>query len=318
MPDNPLREGFREVLRDPALLLMEIAWRWTFGSIAIFICTMVALVLVKTLPANPQTPQWISGMNPWDTAQRVAAVLVTIAAVLLRVGTIAVLLLAICWTCISAVGRRATLVRAAFTRGASLRACFSIHAARAVATLLALFVWIFAGVVTGFIAAATSTDGTPNLGVILLILIPALLVIVSAWSAANWYLSLAPLFSEDSWMRSARRVWRLTKTYRDEVLEISIGTGIIRVVFLIVALVLSFAVSAVVSSPRVLVLDLVAISLLYFFAADFVNIARLCAFAKLRDRERLAIIKGREAHSQPAAVLIVTESPNTATGSPEI
>src|ERR1700745_1941936 len=115
MPDNPLREGFREVLRDPALLLIEIAWRWIFGTIAIFICTTVALVLVKSLPAHPQTPEWISETNPWDTAQRLAAVLLAIGAVLLRVGSIAVFLLAICWTCIAAMGRRATLVRAALT-----------------------------------------------------------------------------------------------------------------------------------------------------------------------------------------------------------
>ena len=37
MSRNTLTEGIREVFRDPALLLIEIGWRWTFGVIAVLL-----------------------------------------------------------------------------------------------------------------------------------------------------------------------------------------------------------------------------------------------------------------------------------------
>jgi hypothetical protein len=53
-------------------------------------------------------------------------------------------------------------------------------------------------------------------------------------------------------------------------------------VLLIAAVMLSFAVSTVITNPRVLLADLLAISLLYFFCADFVYVARLGAYSRLR------------------------------------
>ena len=283
MPSNVLREGFRDVFRDPALLLIEVAWRWTFGIIAILACATVAFLTATGVKANPQALESMSRMNPWELAQSLASVLTTIAAALVRVGIVAIIFLACCWIVLSALGRRATLLRPALAPGADLRSCFSISTVRALVTLGSFVAWILASVLAGAAGAVTNSNSIPNLGLILLILLPALLVIVGVWSAANWYLSLAPLFQESSLAQSVRRAWILIRSRRDEVLEISIATGVIRLVLLIMALVLSFAVSAVIANPRVIVADFSAIALLYFLAADFVSIARLAALAKLRD-----------------------------------
>jgi hypothetical protein len=77
-------------------------------------------------------------------------------------------------------------------------------------------------------------------------------------------------------------VWEFARGTRDRLVEVSVVSGVIRGAFFVVALLLSFAVAALVSNPRLIVADLVAISLLYFLCADFVYIARLCAYAKLR------------------------------------
>ena len=285
MAGNPLREGFREVLRDPALLLIEVGWRWTFGLIAVLVCAAVALLTTKGIRANPQTLDAMSRMSPWELAQSLASFLAAVAGTLVRVGLFAVLSLACCWIVLSALGRRATLLRPALAPGADLRSCFGVSTIRATITLGALLAWILTGFIAGMAGAVSTNNGIPNLGLILLIVLPAALVIVGVWSAANWYLSLAPLFDEEAWAQSVRRVWALIARRRDEVLEISIALAVTRFISLIVALVLSFAVSAIVTNLRILVADLLAIALLYFFVADFVSIARLAAFAQLRDME---------------------------------
>ena len=285
MSNNALREGFREIARDPALLLIEVGWRWAFGIIAIVVCATVLIVSTKGIIVEPRSLESSSTMDPWRTAQSIAAFLLSMGGVLVRAVLLLTGILAFCWTILSSLGRRATVLRAALAPGADLRVCFKIHALRTLITLGALLAWILSGVIAGLLAAATSSNGVPNFWLALLILAPVMIVILSAWSAGNWYLSLAPLFRESSLVQSIRSVWRLCKTHRDAVLEISILTAAIRFVLIIAALLLSFAIGAVITNARIVFIDLITIALLYFLAADFVSVARLAAFAKLRDSQ---------------------------------
>ena len=311
MSNNALREGFREVLRDPALLLIEVAWRWAFGIICIVVCAVLAIMATKNVSASRFAS--ISQMNPWESAQTIASFLASLGAALLRAGLFAAVFLAFCWIILSALGRRATLLRSGLGKGADLRGCFGINTVRALLTLTAIFAWVLAGLAAGAAVAVTTTSALPNPWLILLILVPALLVIAGTWSVANWYLSLAPLYREGSWTQAVAGVWRLTKLRRDEVLEISIATGVMRFVLFVSALMLSFAVSAVITNPRVFAGDFMAIALLYFLAADFVSIARLAAFAKLRDMQvAINAVPNRE-DANPPNILITSENAGSET-----
>lgn len=289
MSTNALREGFREIFRDPALLLIEVGWRWAFGTIAIVVCAVLVFVSTKSVRVNQFSSGLLSQINLWQTAQSVAAYVVALGAALIRAGLVSVFFLAFCWIVLSALGRRATLLRVGLGNGANLRVCFGISTLRAAIALGALFAWILAGLLAGVVAAAAAgSNSVPNIWLILLILAPVLVVIVALWSAANWYLSLAPLFPERTWTQAAASAWKLAQSRRDEVLEISVAIAAIRFVLFIAALALSLAVGAIITNPRVFALDFIAIALLYFFVADFVTIARLAAFAKLRDGQTQA------------------------------
>lgn len=307
MSSNVLREGFREVLRDPALLLIEIAWRWAFGILAIFVCVTLGLIAAAGTRANPQPLETISRMNPWELAQRIASALTTILGAVLRVAIAAILFLSVCWTILSALGRRATLLRPALAPGTDLRGCFGISALRAAATVAALAAWILAGLAVGTITALTSSEALPNFWLIVSILIPVFLLLVFLWSAANWYLSLAPLFPGNRWTQSIACVRRFVRTQRDEILEVSIAVGVMRLILLIAALMLSFAVSSVVTNVRVVAADLCAIGLLYFLVADLLNVAKLTAFAKMRDMEEKVTPEGEPLlrHDTSASTLLV-------------
>jgi hypothetical protein len=283
MRSNVLREGFLEVIRDPALLLIEIGWRWTFGAIAILVFAASAFFLLGSVNFDPHRLESLKALSPWQLAQVLSGLLASVSLVLFRVAAVASLLLAVSWTLLNAVGRYATLARPAFTPGASLRACFAISAARALAALAAILAWIIAGLFAGMIGAVSATNQSSPIPLMsLAILLPAFVLIVGAWSALNWYLSLAPLFPDQGWRGSLAGGWKFARSSRDQVLEISIVTGILRGGLFLVALLLYLAVSAVVTNPRVSIADLVAISLLYFVTADFIYVARLAAYAKLR------------------------------------
>lgn len=282
MSSDALRHGFREVFRDPALLLIEMAWRWTFGVIAVFVCAISIFSLLGSITVDPQRLETLRVLSPTELARTVAATLVALGVAFIRVGIIAGLALTICWAILSALGRCATLSRPSLMPGATLKTCFAISTVRAFTTVICIFLWIVATFFSGLLGAAAAHGPVPNVLLMGAILLPTFALLVIVWSVSNWYLSLGHLIVEETWIGSVVGAWKLTKLRGDDILEISIATAVIRCVLLIAAFMLSFAVSAVITNPRVLLADLLAISLLYSFCADVLYVARLAAYSKLR------------------------------------
>jgi hypothetical protein len=283
MADNALRQAFREVLRDPALLLIEVAWRWTFGLISAAVCLAAVFAVLGTVPLDTQRLRFLWMSSPWQAAQSLSFTLLNLGRGFLRVGLLAGLILAICWVCLSAWGRYATLERPALATGATLRVCFGISILRAGITVAAFLAWILAGALAGLLGSVTSRDLLPNPVVMLAIILPAIALVLAGWSFLNWYLSIAPLFPANDWKQSVADTGSLVRRCRDQILEISIAIGLLRTLLFIVAMVLSFATAAVIRNSRILICDLVAISLLYFLIADFLYLCRLVAYARIRD-----------------------------------
>jgi len=115
----------------------------------------------------------------------------------------------------------------------------------------------------GAVSTAKETFPIPLMSVA--ILLPALVLIVGAWSTLNWYLSLAPLFPEPGLERLGHR-WMEICAVKPRPAAGSVDHNRhspCRDCF-VVALLLCLAVSAVITNPRVSIADLVAISLLIF------------------------------------------------------
>lgn len=276
-----MREGFREVWRDPALLLIEIGWRWSFGVLSILVFTASLFLLLGSISLDSQRLESLTHLNPWQSAQMIAHWLSVVARQLLRIAISATLFLAFCWTCLSAVGRHATLTRPAFGYEPGLRSCLAISALRAALAMIAIVFWISASMVAGMVGATGRGEALPNPAMVLAVLVPTLVLLVSAGSCANWYLSLAPLFSAEPWQLSIASVWNFVRSDRDRIFEIAIISGVMRFVLFAAAFMVSLAIAAVVTNPRLLLADLIAVSLLYFLVADFIYVARLAAFGKL-------------------------------------
>jgi len=287
MTSNALRDAFCELLQDPGLFLIEVAWRWTFGAAALLFVALSVFVLLGGVSVDPHRLDAAAALPPLQLAQNVATTLIALPGAILRVALVDIFALTVYWVAISALGRRATLMRPALFPGASLRTCFDVSTARACVTLGALLIWILVGILAGLAGVSARTD-LPDPGVILGIALPSLVIIVTAWSALNWYLSLVPIIPEKTnngniGTEIMTAAWEFVRSHREALLETSLLTGLTRIVLFVVAVMLSVAVSAVITRPRVLVADLFAIALLYFFAADFLYIVRLLAYAKLRE-----------------------------------
>ena len=279
---NALRHGWRALLRDPVLLLIELAWRWTFGIVAACICALSAFVLLGRITVDVRALEGWSAISPLDLIRTLASSIGTLGVALVRVGILGGISMAICWTVLSALGRYATLRRPALAPGTDLKTCFAISAMRALTTVLCIVLWTLATLLAGMMAAVSARGPLPNTWVIAAILVPTSVVLVVVWSVSNWYMSLAPIFPERTFVGSTATAARFTKLQANNIFEVSMAVTLIRAVLLPGVVMLSVAVGAVISNVRVLMADLLAISLLYFFCADFLYVVRLAAYADLR------------------------------------
>jgi hypothetical protein len=283
MSNNALRQGFRDILDDPALLLIEIAWRWLFGAVAIFIVAISIFSSVGTIRLDQRSFGLLARLSLLEAAEVIFTAVRTVAGALARVVPMAILALTFFWIIIATVGRHATLTRPALSPGMGLRGCLGLSCLRAGFSLIAIIFGIGITVLAGWLAAITSTGGLPNLALLALILFPGLAVVGVIWTAGNWCLSIAYLFPGRNSRLRVAKAWHFARERKDEILEISLVIGILRAVLMVFAFLLTVAVAAVVGNPRVALADIIAISLLYFLASDFLYIARLASSARLRN-----------------------------------
>lgn len=282
MVRNGLFEGFREINRDPALLLIEVGWRWSFGAIAVLIAAFSAYLILDSIAFDPRRLQAMAALNPLQLAQYIVEGIASIHALLWRAALLMALVLSAIWVLFSALGRYAALARPALNPGASLPMCFVVSVLRAMVTLAGVIAWFLAGLFAAAVGSPATRDAMPNFGLISAILFLAFLVIVSVGSTLNWFLSLVPLRNEPKLSEALGSTLTFIRSRRDELLEISIVSGIIRAALLLVAVLLSIAAGNLITNTRMLLADLLAISLLYFLLADFLYVARFVAFGKLR------------------------------------
>jgi hypothetical protein len=282
MSRNGFFEAVREIRRDPVLLLVEIGWRWSFGAIAIIAFCFSAFLVLDSIPLDSRSLQTMAALNPFQLAQKIAEGIASVAGVLWRAELSVGFVVTAIWILFSALGRYATLMRAALKPGASLQVCLVVSILRAMLIWGCIAAWFLAGLFAGAIASANTQAYSPNVGLMSAILFVAFLVISGVWSTLNWVLSLVPLRTEPTSSECFRETLSFIRVRRDELLEVSIVNGTLRAGVFVVAVLLSMAAGTVITNARIFVADLLAISLLYFLLADFLYVARLIAFAKFR------------------------------------
>jgi hypothetical protein len=297
-PPNPITQGLRAVMRDPAIFLVEILWRWSFALLACLLVAGVGLMLLGPLHVG----------KAWDTAwgsrdpQRMGQLLVAIILLLgtkLIIAAIAVpLAIALLWGILAALGRFVTIkrLRSGLT-SLRFRTVFALQLLRGLVSWFAL-VLLFA---TIFGEALIANRGTqPDLVLYYLMVMPSVVLIGVSWLILNWYLSLAAIFGREG--QSFRGAFRQARqTVRQQRSDFA-GTGFVFLLFRTIILLVAVAICGLTSgmagtAPQSYFVLLMVVSLAYLAVADFLYMARMAAYLALA-----------AAHVGPAGPKIVATS----------
>jgi len=230
------------MLRHPAVVALEVGWRWLFGIPFLLVCwSRLQHVLTILTPENSGLTN-INPQNPWIAAGELSRVWWQYQPLIVNeLGSI-VPIAALAWILVSALGRSLAL------KTAEPRIRF-----RPTAMLLLQTAWliVFGSICCGWfwsVARVASTHfargNEPDLIGFAVWLIFLSLGFFTIWALLGWIVSVAPVLMllEDCSAPSALRLtFKLGRPFTSELFEIGMVMGIVNLALVVVAMVLSAA-----------------------------------------------------------------------------
>jgi hypothetical protein len=273
---NPLTYGFGAIRRDPALLLIEILWRWCFGAMALLLF-LGFLAMQPGSTATGDTSGW-SSHDPLLIAQAFLHLLIGLGGRPLQVALALLLVATILWTLLGAAGRTFTLSR---LEGSvvSFRSILALQGLRAV------FVWLAGATLARTIvldARLAARGAKPDVFLYSALAIWSVILIVALWGIVNWNLSLAAVCcakNAGGFGRSIRQALALDRSHSGDLLGVSLVFTVWRLIVMAVAFVLWFLPSGKMgTAPRAYFAWFVTATLAYFAASDLLYLARMAGY----------------------------------------
>lgn len=309
---SPSLQGFRVIFSRPSFGLAEIAWRWTFAAAAGFLLGFAFFEYLNTLPVSRGDLLLLQTAQPVLISRAVQHIFRGSAWRVMETSAVLALTLGIAWVVVASLGRAATVSALLdhfhendISKSSQpdrkqwrLRSLLILNGFR-LATTLAAIVGSLAAVLLG--RAASPPDDPAPASALLIILTIALLIWL-AWSALNWFLSLAGIFvvadGQDTF-GALVATGDLCRTRPGPVFAVGTWFGLAHITaFAVASSVVAFPLGLASLLPgEVVVGGVLLITLLYFALADFLYVGRLAAY--------LAIIE------MPEAPVIVETAPPT-------
>ncbi len=319
---SPTLEGFRAIFRRPSFGLAEIAWRWSFGVAAGLLLTFSFLEYLDTLLVTRGELFLLRTHHPILISQAIAHIFRGSAPRVVVAAIVLALALAVAWIVIASLGRAVTVKalldyfqeRGAETRpntpplrfwrgreeNRRLRSLAGLNFLRVGVTLAAVVGFRGALLLAGF--ALPKADPSPGSAVLIFLML--VMFVGLAWSAVNWFLSLAAIFvvgeGRDAFGAVTAAV-DLCRCRTGPVFAAATWFGLGHLVaFVLATSVVAFPLAFAGVLPAGVVLGgVLLVTLLYFAVVDFLYMGRLAAY--------VCVVEGPET---PPAHEMAAEPPN--------
>jgi len=196
---SPTAEGFRLILRRPAIPLAEVVWRWSFAIAFSLLGSALLVQYAATLPVGRADRLLLGTAQPALVLRALERIFHGSALRFAGAGILASALLGTAWIVLASIGRAVTLramaeefrMRSAATRPlSSIRSLMGLHFLRASAALAALV----AGIGTTLLASELWARTRLSPASASRLWLAWLILVWIAWAVVNWVLSTAAVF----------------------------------------------------------------------------------------------------------------------------
>ena len=287
---SPVHQGFRAAFREPAIVLAEIAWRWSFGLAASALVAGTLFAYLDTIPISKTELLALRSGAPWLMIDAIAHILSGSFPRLVRAVAMVLPAMVILWIAVATLGRAATL-KALLGREDRVPAApqLGLNFLRASVTLA----WLVGCLGTAIVAGWAASDGRQvRPGIFLLVLVVLGAAITMVRSRLGWFLSLGAIPAVRGGHDTVTAIREAVGLFRRHAAKFA-GAGAVfgtihgaLFVFTTVVCLLVLSLARQVP-PAATGLALAAVSLGYFATVDFLYIARLAAYIAIDESDRM-------------------------------
>ncbi len=285
---SPTSQGLRAVWRQPAVFFAELIWRWSWGAASLVVLLLCAVRYLHALHVTGSELAALRSNSAPVAAEAVQQIFAGSGPLLLHLLLFAAPAIARLWWAAATVGRTVTLRALMPAHTVRFSTQSTLHLLRALNSLVALAALGFSAYAAGLVSIQ---GDQPNPALFILVFLLLAVLVIFIRGAINYFLALASVIAAENSLGSARSISAAVAFFRRHTgamtwLELAIGfwkfvaAVVISVLSLIPALLADVARGAVAATLLVL------LTLLNFFLADFLNLARIAAWIAVAQQDR--------------------------------
>jgi hypothetical protein len=271
------------MLRHPAVVAVEVGWRWLFGVPFLLLCSSRLQHVFAMLTPEDSGLSSIDPSNPWISAGQLSRAVTKYDPLIAHELRWLVPIAAVAWIVVSGLGR--SLVYRLLQPGLRFRPL-------AMMALQTVWLILFGSICWGWFrsvawAAATHfpANSEPDLIGFSVWLIFLSLGFFTLWALLGWIVSVAPvlmLLEGGSAVSALGKTTRLGRTFTSELFEIGMVMGIVNLALMVAAMVLSAAPLPFSDQLGGDTLHVVwaAAAVFYLIAHDYFQLVRLKCFVR--------------------------------------
>ena len=275
--------------RHPALVFIEIAWRWIFGIPALL---LLAREGERLLDGVPWRATGVAGLtinqlltDPVRTAASLAAFAELVMPPLLHTARWLAPVLLLWWVLVSGAGRTFVLGRLHPGRRRRFAPVMLLQMLRLVPLCVLGAVWWFTLQWLARLTVLRDGGGEPEVMIYAGGAIALTLGLFVLSAATSWVFGMAPVVSVADTCSAGEGMRRTlqARQARGPLFEMNLVLGIVKIALLVLAMVLSacpLPFSSVMSGEALVNWN-IAVGVAYLLASDFFHVARLVAYSRL-------------------------------------
>jgi hypothetical protein len=309
MSTSPTAEGFKLIVRRPAIALAEIAWRWSFAAAAWFLIALFLIAYADSLPVNALDRLLLGTQQPVLVLRAIQRIFHGSASRFVEAGTVLAIAVTIAWIVLASFGRVATLkallehfgLASGKRDGRVFSSLLALNFLRAAITLASALCAIGAVLLASSVWASTRISAADAARLCTAVLFLTWI----AWDALNWLLSTAAVFvvsDQNGALDAVARTVRLCQELPGAFVAVGVWFGLAHLGAFIAAFGFGFTVLGAMGTlpggPILFVEFLIFLG--YCAVADFLYTARLGAYVAIIHGEET--LKSNEPSSAPPRV----------------
>ena len=276
-----LRQHLARIVREPTLIAVEIAWRWSFALAALSLTVFALVRLQRAVVVLPEEQQMLASRAPLQVAEAILEIWHRIQPLAVGLGLIVIPASIILWIIAATIGRGYVISRLSPPISKSPR--WSSLLVLNLLRVLSVLALIVAYLASSRATLLVSSQEAPNYFAAMLLFLVLFGLALLVWSFLHWIVSLACVYAvreRASTSGSFARTLHLLRVKGGEMASIATLNGTARSIVAIVITFIAAVPLVLYRFPALFWAIEFLIFLVYCFASDILLLARLSAYVE--------------------------------------